>query len=229
MKNCFKYIIYSQTEWIERLEVAFRFDQQKKTNKKGPAPQPPKTKQSSQQKDSPSDAKSLASELSPTDSHAGKAVENYGPDWIHTANEEIQTLVAQRYFEDAQALIKRTQDYIAKDLSFVNAKQITEKVKALETQLTDVLLQELSNCHCRNLQVTLRASRRSLKILVDIGRARQACGTLLKVATMALRTAQREARRNNSEISELFFCDLTQVACEFLTAFETQPACVGGG
>ena len=211
------------------MEVAFRFDQQKKTNKKGPAPQPPKAKQSTQQqKDSQSDDKSLVSDLSPSDSHTGKAIENYGPDWIHTASEEIQTLVAQRYFEDAQALIRRTQDYIAKDSSFVNAKQITEKVKALETQLTDVLLQELSKCHCRNLQVTLRASRRSLKILVDIGRARQACGTLLKVATMALRTAQREARRNNTEISELFFCDLTQVACEFLTAFETQPACVGG-
>ncbi|XP_036342888.1 exocyst complex component 8-like [Rhagoletis pomonella] len=211
-----------KTEWIEKLEVAFRFDQQKKANKKGPAPQPPKARQ----KDSPSDAKSLLSDLSPTESQAGKVVENYGPEWIAIASEEIQTLIAQRHFEDAQALIKRTQEYLTKDANFVNAKQIAEKVKALETQLTDVLLQELSNCHCRNLQVTLRASRRSLKILVDIGRARQACGTLLKVATMALRTAQREARRNNAEISELFFCDLTQVACEFLSAFETQPACV---
>ncbi|XP_053967908.1 exocyst complex component 8 [Anastrepha ludens] len=216
-----------KTEWIEKLEVAFRFDQQKKTNKKGPAPQPPKTKQSSlQQKDSPSDAKSLLSELSPTDANAGKVVENYGPEWILTASEEIQTLIAQRHFEDAQTLIQRTQDYLAKDASFLNAKEIDEKVKTLETQLTDVLLQELSNCHCRNLQVTLRASRRSLQILVEMGRARQACGTLLKVATMALRTAQREARRNNAEISELFFCDLAQVACEFLSAFEAQPACV---
>ncbi|XP_067634825.1 exocyst complex component 8 isoform X2 [Eurosta solidaginis] len=199
----------------------------KKTNKKGPAPQPPKTKQSSmQQKDSPSDAKSLIPVVSPTDSDGGKIIENYGPEWIATASEEIQTLIALRHFEDAQALIKRTQDYLGNDASFVNSKQIAEKVKLLETQLTDVLLQELSNSHCRNLQVTLGASRRSLKILVDIGRARQACGTLLKVATMALRSAQREARRNNAEISELFFCDLTQVACEFLIAFETQPACV---
>lgn len=124
--------------------------------------------------------------------------------------------------------MKRTQEYLAQDSKFLKATEIAEKIKTLEMNLTNVLLQELSNCHCRNLQVTLRASRRPLKLLADMGRARQACGTLLKVCTVALRTAQREARKNNAEISELFFCDLAQVACEFLSAFEQQPACVSG-
>ncbi|XP_037949607.1 exocyst complex component 8 [Teleopsis dalmanni] len=216
-----------KTEWIEQLEIAFRFDQQKK-NKKGQAPQPPpKSKRNSaMQQESPTDTKSLQSDLSPTESQTGKVVENHGPEWIATASEEIQTLIAQRHFEDAQILIKRTQEYIKKDKTFLHANEIQSKVKVLETNLTNVLLQELSNSQCRNLQVALRATRRSLKILVDMGQQRQASCTLLKVCSVALRNAQREARRNNVEISELFFCDLAEVACEFMTAFEAQPACV---
>lgn len=210
--------------------MAFRFDQQKKSSKKGQAPQPPtkaaKNKNDATPVTTPTKLNSL--DLSPTDSVASKQIENHGPEWLTTASEEIQTLIAQRHFEDAQSLIKRSQDYLAKDKTVVNGLSIEQKIKDLENNLTNVLLQELSNCHCRNLQVALKASRRCLKILVDMGKARQACGTLLKVCSVALRTSQREARRNNGEISELFFCDLAQVGCEFLSAFEQQPACVSG-
>lgn len=110
----------------------------------------------------------------------------------------------------------------------LQADVIQAKIKQQEQKLTNVLLQELSNSHNRNLQIALREVRRPLKILVEMGRSRQASATLLKVCTVSLRVAQREARRNNAEISELFFCDLTQVACDFLCAFEQQPACVSG-
>lgn len=213
-----------KSEWIEQLEVAFRWDQQqKKTHKKGPAPQPPKNKVAH----TPTSEKSI--DLSSADGQASKIVEeNYGPEWIHTATDEIQTFIAQRHFEDAESLVKRCQEYLQHDKGFVNATEIDLKIQQLEKQLMEVLLQELSKCHARNLQVALRSSRRCLQILVNMGKARQACGTLLKVCSIALRTAQREARKNNAEISELFFCDLAQVACEFLASFESQPACVSG-
>lgn len=196
------------------MQVAIRWDQQQRKAKKGPAPQPP------------TNEKLL--DLSPTDAQICKTEENFGPEWIHTAVDEIQTFIAQRNFEEAESLTKRCQEYLSQDKSFVNAVEIELKIEQLEKQLMDILLLELSKCHARNLQVALRSSRRCLQILVNMGKARQACGTLLKVCSIALRTAQREARKNNAEISELFFCDLAQVACEFLASFESQPACVSG-
>ncbi|XP_073814639.1 exocyst complex component Exo84 [Musca autumnalis] len=212
-------------EWIEQFEVAFRWDQQQKKSKKGPAPHPPKAKGST----TPTTNSERSADLSPTESESvvvRKEEENVGPEWIQSATDEIQTFIAQRHFEEAESLIKRCQDFLEKNKNFVGAVEIEEKVKHLERQLTDVLLQELSKCHARNLEVALRSSRRCLQILVNMGKARQACGTLLRVCSSALRTAQREARKNNAEISELFFCDLAQVACAFLMSFESQPACV---
>ncbi|XP_065354706.1 exocyst complex component 8 [Calliphora vicina] len=208
-------------EWIEKFEVAFKWDQQQKKSKKGPAPQPPKNKVANTP---PSSEKSV--DLTPTETQLPNFQAKSGPEWIYTATDEIQTFIAQRHFEEAESLVKRCQELLSQDKSFDNAADIESKVQHLEKHLMDVLLQELSKCHARNLQVALRSSRRCLQILVNMGKARQACGTLLKVCSIALRTAQREARKNNAEISELFFCDLAQVACEFLASFETQPACV---
>ncbi|EDW85079.1 uncharacterized protein Dwil_GK12803 [Drosophila willistoni] len=218
-----------KTEWIEKLEEAFRFDQQKKS-KKGQAPQPPnraKGAANQQQAKSTSTTPEKQASISPQQTEP-KSLEDETPEWLGTASEEIQTLVAQRHFEDAQALIKRTQDFFltANRKKLPQAANIESKVKQQEIKLINVLLKELSNSHNRNLQIALRAAKRPLKILVEMGRYRQASSTLLKVCAVSLRVAQREARRNNAEISELFFCDLTQVACDFLAAFEQQPACV---
>lgn len=210
-----------KSEWIEKLEEAFRFDQQKKP-KKGQAPQPPtRTKQ-------PPKADTVEKDQSPQSPTEPKSLEAETPEWLSTASEEIQTLAAQRHFEDAQELIKRTQEFMRSEnrKKVHQADAIELKVKQQEQKLIDVLIKELSNSHNRNLQIALRAAKRPLKILVEMGRYRQASATLLKVCTVSLRVAQREARRNNADISELFFCDLTQVACDFLTAFEQQPACV---
>ncbi|XP_017849880.1 exocyst complex component 8 [Drosophila busckii] len=216
-----------KSEWIEKLEEAFRFDQQKKP-KKGQAPQPPNRNKSQQQSQSKNSTPEKQVLPSPSESEP-KSLEDETPEWLSTASEEIQTLVAQRHFEDAQTLIKRTLEFLRlaeHKKKLPQADSIESKVKQQEQKLTNVLLQELSNSHNRNLQIALRAARRPLSILVEMGRSRQASATLLKVCTVSLRVAQREARRNNAEISELFFCDLTQVACDYLSAFEQQPACV---
>ncbi|XP_001359169.3 exocyst complex component 8 isoform X2 [Drosophila pseudoobscura] len=214
-----------KTEWIEKLEEAFRFDQQKKS-KKGQAPQPPtRAKQQSSKSSTPEKVSSTPQPETPTEP---KSLEDETPEWLSTASEEIQTLVAQRHFEEAQELIKRTQEYVKGEnrKKVPQADSIESKVKQQELKLINVLLKELSNSHNRNLQIALRSAKRPLKILVEMGRYRQASATLLKVCAVSLRVSQREARRNNADISELFFCDLTQVACDYLTAFEQQPACV---
>lgn len=100
------------------------------------------------------------------------------------------------------------------------------QIKQLKNNLSNVLLFELSNCQSRSLHAALISARRPLRLLAEMSKAREACGTLLRVCTSAIRTSQRQARRNNLEISQLFFCDLTQVASEFLKAFSSQGACI---
>lgn len=100
------------------------------------------------------------------------------------------------------------------------------QVKQLKNDLSNVLLDELSNCQTRSLYAALVSSRVKLKLLADMNKDREACGTMLKVCTAAIRSSQRQARRNNLEISQLFFCDLAQVASEFLKAFKNKGACM---
>lgn len=100
------------------------------------------------------------------------------------------------------------------------------QIKHLKNNLATVLLDELSNCQTRSLYAALISSRRPLKLLADMDKAREACAALLKVCTSAIRASQRQARRNNLEISQLFFCDLAQVASEFLKIFQSHAACM---
>lgn len=208
----------SKLEWIDKFEVAIKFNQLK--HKKGPAPQPPTTLKFDRQQ------KSVDSEmLSPTASEVVSIVEKLAPDWLASAPEEIQAEIAQRHFEDCLALVQKCEEYLAKDNSFRGAAEIGEKIKGLKSTLSSVLMQELSNSQSRSLQAALRSSRRPLKLLVEMEKAREACGILLRVCSSAIRTSQRQARRNNLAVSELFFCDVAQVASEFLRAFSSKVSC----
>nr|XP_019542955.2 exocyst complex component 8 [Aedes albopictus] len=213
----------SKLEWIDKFEVAIKFNQLK--HKKGPAPQPPTTLnlKTRQQKSVDSE---IVMTLSPTASEVAAAVvENLAPDWLASAPEEIQAEIAQRHFEDCLALVQKCEEYLVKDISFRGAAEIGEKIKGLKSTLSSVLMQELSNSQSRSLQAALRSSRRPLKLLVEMEKAREACGILLRVCSSAIRTSQRQARRNNLAVSELFFCDVAQVASEFLRAFSSKVSC----
>lgn len=166
--------------------------------KKGPAPKPP-----IQQQKSLVETKSIASDLTISpDSQSMKI--NWGPDWLMMAPEEILVLIAQRHFEDSLAMIVKCEEYFARDSTFHNSGEIIDKVrkkyfmfevsltnylqiKQLKLNLSNVLLLELSNCQSRSLHAALRSSRRPLKLLADMGKAREACGTLLKVCSAAIR------------------------------------------
>lgn len=99
-------------------------------------------------------------------------------------------------------------------------------MKQLKNDLSNILLHELSNCQTRSLHAALISSRVKLKLLADMNKGREACGTMLEVCSSAIRSSQRQARRNNLEISQLFFCDLAQVASEFMKAFRNHAACM---
>uniref|UniRef100_A0A182Y5G6 Exocyst component Exo84 C-terminal domain-containing protein n=1 Tax=Anopheles stephensi TaxID=30069 RepID=A0A182Y5G6_ANOST len=212
----------AKQEWLDKFELAIKFHQLKKP-KKAQAPQPPTTlKFEAPQKSTDSELLTL----SPTASEMGRViVENLPPEWLVTAPEEIQAEIAQRHFEDCLALLQKCEEHLAQDSSFPGATEIGEKIKSLKASLASVLMHELSNSQSRSLQAALRSSRRPLKLLVEMEKSREACGILLRVCTSAIRSSQRQARRNNLAVSELFFCDVALVASEFLRAFSTKASC----
>uniref|UniRef100_A0A6B2EBB1 Putative exocyst complex subunit n=1 Tax=Phlebotomus kandelakii TaxID=1109342 RepID=A0A6B2EBB1_9DIPT len=202
----------AKAEWIEKFEVSM------KGHRKGRAPPPPMRQKSVV------DTVSLSSDatLSPTEATAPLI---FAPDWLSSAPEEIQALIAQRHFEDTLALLQKCEEYLTRDTSFHLAGELKEKIRTLKASLVSVLLLELSASQSRSLQAALRSARRPMKLLAEMRKAREACGALLGVCTTAIRTAQRQARRNNLGVAEIFFCDLAQVVAEFVGAFGAQAAC----
>lgn len=213
----------ARSEWIEKFEISMRSSSSgiKVKPKKGPAPQPPKAVLQNQK----ASIDSVCSDAnSPTQASVNLS-ENLPPEWIYFSPEEIQSEIAQRHFEGSYLLIQKCEDYIKQNPGFTGASEIDEKIKALKTVLSTVILHELSFGKNRDLQSVLKSSRRILKLLVDMDKCREAAAIFLKSSTVALRSSQRQARQNNLPVSELFFCDLAQVASEFLRAFRNYEAC----
>lgn len=129
------FIYVLQNEWIEKFEVALKFNQLKK---KKPAPQPPSRPVSSAEAKVPKSITKaiITSEaaVSPTSTISEAEIANmkYAPEWLLSAQEEIHTLIAQRHFEEALALITKSEEYFAKDNSFHNANEVIQKVSWAE-------------------------------------------------------------------------------------------------
>lgn len=114
---------------MEKFEISFKqFNQQSATgttkSKKGPAPQPPKV----QKQKSLVETQSISSDMTLSPS-ASILTENWAPEWVYAAPEEIQAQIAQRHFEDSLALIQKCEDFLQKNNSFYNCQEIVEKVR----------------------------------------------------------------------------------------------------
>lgn len=129
-----------QNEWIDKFEVALKFNQIKR---KKPTPLPPIKSLSStkiQLEDSALTRASYSSDtvMSPTSTTSEISIPNikYAPDWLAAAPEEVQALIAQRHFEEALTLIKACEEYFMKDSAYFNAKEIDEKVCNFHLQIS---------------------------------------------------------------------------------------------
>ncbi|XP_063704483.1 exocyst complex component 8 isoform X2 [Culicoides brevitarsis] len=192
----------AKIEWMEKFDLAIKFNQRKEKIIKGNNELP----------------------ISKKSSNCSTDIQ-HAPDWVIYSSEEINAELTQRHFEDAFSLIQRTEDYLTnhKINNIKNLDEIHDKIRYIKRKLASDLLRELSNIQSGNLPV--RICRRPLKILIEMGKSREACGNFLRVCTMSIRSSQRQARRNNLSISDLFFCDVAQVASEFLRAFKNNMAC----
>ncbi|CAG2067708.1 unnamed protein product, partial [Timema podura] len=100
------------------------------------------------------------------------------PEWLLEVPEDLDVCIAQRHFEEAYNLLERAQDYLNKGSDNNKDPVLTDirrKVDARAKALTEVLMKELEVSPDKSLQGGLRAARRAVRLLNQLGRATQVC------------------------------------------------------
>lgn len=90
--------------------------------------------------------------------------------------EDLDVFVAQRHFEDALNLLNRAREYITQHVTKAEYQdavlsEIQRKVEMRHTALTETLMRELEVDPDKSLQGGLRAARRAVRLLNQLGRS----------------------------------------------------------
>nr|CAD7201473.1 unnamed protein product [Timema douglasi] len=174
------------------------------------------------------------------------------PEWLLEVPEDLDVCIAQRHFEEAFNLLERAQDYFNKSSDNNKDPVLTDirrylgiiqdvlcnhlivarrKVDARAKALTEVLMKELEVSPDKSLQGGLRAARRAVRLLNQLGRATQACELFLKLCSSILKAQLKRVKREGAtvlyvrQLGGIFFSNLTDMAREFLRAFPSSPSC----
>ncbi|CAH1988918.1 unnamed protein product [Acanthoscelides obtectus] len=234
VKQAFKLLIFPDTRVFQcssnsnKKEWLDKFDQTKKSR----LTQEQQKRESVAEK-SPSRTVSVES---PNSSHDIEEVGLAHPEWFTESPEELDVWVAQRYFEEAVTLLQKVKDYINQSHSVLGQPDhiltdIQRKVEQRQNHLTEVLMKELEVNPDKSLQGGLRAARRAVRLLNQLGRSAQACDLFLKLCSSMLKTQCRRVKREGSitvyirHISSVVFTNLSHMSEEFLRAFSDLPSC----
>lgn len=158
------------------------------------------------------------------------------PEWLLETPEELDVYVAQRHFEDALNLLQKAKEYFAHyvpqngqpDHQFIEIKR---KVEQRHFALTEVLMKELEVSPDKSLQGGLRAARRAVRLLNQLGRSTQSCNLFLKLCSSMMRTQCKRVKREGSatvyirHLSSVVFTNMCHMTEEFLRAFPDSPSC----
>nr|CAI5822840.1 unnamed protein product [Callosobruchus analis] len=235
VKQAFKLLIFPDTRVFQcpsnsnKKEWLDKFDQAKKTR----LTQEQQKRESVTEK---SPSRSISVE-SPNSSH--DIEEETGlihPEWFTESPEELDVCVAQRHFEEAVTLLQKVKDYINQSNSLPGQPDhivvdIQRKVEQRQNHLTEVLMKELEVNPDKSLQGGLRAARRAVRLLNQLGRSTQACDLFLKLCSSMLKTQCKRVKREGSitvyirHLSSVVFTNLSHMSEEFLRAFTESPAC----
>ncbi|KAJ3653241.1 hypothetical protein Zmor_012503 [Zophobas morio] len=158
------------------------------------------------------------------------------PEWFIEIPEELDVCVAQRHFEEALIFLQKSKDYITQ---FVNTNgqpdhviiDIQRKVELRHNNLTEVLMKELEVNPDKSQQGGLRAARRAVRLLNQLGRSTQSCDLFLKLCSSILKTQCKRVKRECStamyvrHLSSVVFTNMCHMTEEFLRAFPSSSSC----
>ena len=153
------------------------------------------------------------------------------PEWLLELPEDLDVCIAQRHFEDAFSLLQKANQFplpVHKDPQLI---EIRRKVDGRNRALIEVLMKELEVSPDKSLQGGLRAARRAVRLLNQLGRSSQACDLFLKLCSSILKTQLRRVKREGATVvyvrllGGIFFSNMMDMASEFLRAFPNSPSC----
>ncbi|KAJ4432975.1 hypothetical protein ANN_15232 [Periplaneta americana] len=154
------------------------------------------------------------------------------PEWLMEVPEDLDVCIAQRHFEEAYNLLERAREFLDKNTATDPViTDIRRKVETRAKALTEVLMKELEVSPDKSLQGGLRAARRAVRLLNQLGRSTQACDLFLKLCSCILKTQLKRVKREGAtvlyvrQVGGIFFSNLTDMAREFLRAFPNSPSC----
>lgn len=153
------------------------------------------------------------------------------PEWLLELPEDLDVCIAQRHFEDAFSLLQKANQFsypLNKDPQLI---EIRRKVEGRARALIEVLMKELEVSPDKSLQGGLRAARRAVRLLNQLGRSSQACDLFLKLCSSILKAQLRRVKREGATVvyvkhlGGIFFSNMMDMAGEFLRAFPNSPSC----
>ncbi|GLH13582.1 Exocyst complex component 8 [Gryllus bimaculatus] len=216
-------------EWLDKCDHAKKSrlaQEQQKRDNTATADRSPSKLAKSESLDSPSN---------PFEDHNDGPAEPELPEWLVEMPEDLDVCIAQRHFEDAYNLIERARDFVDKNcpnhMSDPVIEEIRRKLDARVKSLIEVLMKELEVSPDKSLQGGLRAARRAVRLLNQLGRSTQACDLFLKLCTSILKVQLKRVKREGAtvlyvrQLGGIFFSNLTDMAREFLRAFPNSPSC----
>ncbi|KAJ1524811.1 hypothetical protein ONE63_009682 [Megalurothrips usitatus] len=153
------------------------------------------------------------------------------PEWLLELPEDLDVCIAQRHFEDAYLLLQKANQFSFPSNKDPHLLEIRRKVDGRARALIEVLMKELEVSPDKSLQGGLRAARRAVRLLNQLGRSSQACDLFLKLCSSILKTQLRRVKREGATVvyvkhlGGIFFSNMMDMAGEFLRAFPNSPSC----
>ncbi|XP_016660436.1 exocyst complex component 8 isoform X2 [Acyrthosiphon pisum] len=157
------------------------------------------------------------------------------PEWIIDLADDLDVLIAQRHFEDANSLISKARQYLEEhgdQISTSIEQEIKTKLENRIQALTLVLTKELQVSPDKSHKGGLRAARRAVRILNQLDKSSQACDLFLKVCSNLLKSQLQYVKRDGAmstfvkKYSMVFFGTTIEITHEFLyKAFPNSSAC----
>ena len=158
------------------------------------------------------------------------------PEWILEVTEDLDSCIAQRHFEEAYNLLKKSNTFLKNIQSSTQVKILKINLTNRAQSLVNVLTKELElSAEAKSLQGGgLRSARRAVRLLIQLDYSSQACQLYLRLCTLALKARLKRVKREGAtipyvkQLSAIAFSSIAEMSQEFFKIFRLSTNCNSG-
>ncbi|XP_014219033.1 exocyst complex component 8 [Copidosoma floridanum] len=155
------------------------------------------------------------------------------PDWLIEVIEDLDSCIAQRHFEDAIDLLKKSEEYLDNSRDSMELYDIKLSLNNRTTFLVHTLTNELELiAESKSLQGGgYRFSKKAVKLLTQLHRCTQASQLYLMVCSATLKARLEKVKRDGAtscyikRLSSIAISNISEMLCDFLDIFSHTKKC----